>query len=178
MRNSVALAIALFLYADPVAAAEDPCPVPGPLAATVCALRHASGEGRDLRPEAFFFESSKVLFLPQVLQNGGHAPSASQERLALEVEFNETIFPYQNRASALDRHLGGVTWAAGLTPMYRVRIWREFSAPVRTPSFMPKGTLQFNYVGPRKAGRQWGDRADGSRGYVPLTSLMLTLYPL
>lgn len=175
MRVPATLPVVLCLAPCWAAEPTDPCPVQGELASTVCALREETGDDRDLRPDAYFFESSKVLLFPHVLEKGENAPTASQDRLAVEVEFNETIFPYQNRVSARDRHFGGLTWAFGLTPMYRVRIWREQSAPVRTPSFMPKGTFQLNYMGPRKQGLQWGQRQDRSRGFVPLTSLMATV---
>jgi hypothetical protein len=116
-----------------------------------------------------------VFFLPQ---QGGTSDSGSQDNLAIEVEFNETIFPWQNRASPRDRHFGGFSAAFGLTPMYRVRIWKERSAPVRTPSFMPKGTFQLNYLGPRKLGEQWGGgpkKSEKDGGTVGMATFMATI---
>jgi hypothetical protein len=161
----------------PVLAAGDKasCDFTGSAGATVCAFREAAGEDPDLRSEAYFFEPSKVLVGHGAFAKGAEPASGSQSQLALEVEFNETIFPYQNRASARDRHFGGWTWAVGLTPMYRVRIWRERSAPVRVPSFMPKGTVQFNRLAARSVGRQWGERASGRWGVVGMTTFMTTI---
>ena len=169
---------AVMLMASPSAAAraQAPCDYVGPLKDTICGLRTARLEDRDLRPEAFFFEPSKVLLLPHALQGGGDSPSGRQDRLAVEVEFNEPIFPYQHRRSAPDRHFGGRGIAVAFTPMYRVRIWKERSSPVRSPSFMPKATLQLNIFEPRKPGHQWGERKDGSRGFVKLDSVMWTVW--
>jgi hypothetical protein len=155
------------------ATAADPgsCPYQGPFLETICQLGAITPEDRDLRPEAYFFEPSKVLLLPQ---HGGTSDTGNQDNLAVEVEFNETIFPFQNRATPRDRHFGGFSTAVGLTPMYRVRIWKERSAPVRTPSFMPKGTFQLNYLGPRKLGEQWGGRPGGG-GTVRMATIMATI---
>jgi len=164
-----------FVLVTPLAAAAaDPaCDHTGELAETICALRDERREDRDLRPEAYFFEPSKVFLQP--FGGRGESSSGSQDRLAIEVEFNETIFPYQYRLSPADRHFGGRSFALGVTPMYRVRIWRERSAPVRVPSFMPKATAQINWMDRRLPGKQWGMRDDGSRGYVKITSLMTTV---
>lgn len=170
------LTLGLCLMPTATAGSEDlPCELTGELSTTACALRAEKGEDRDLRPEAYFFEPSKVLLLPHIFRGTGEAPTGSQDRLAVEVEFNETIFPYQRRASPDDRHFGGFTFALGLTPMYRVRIWKERSAPVRVPSFMPRGTAQVNWLDRREPGRQWGERSDGNRGRVKMTSLMAAL---
>lgn len=129
---------------------------------------------KDIRPEASLLEPSKVLFLPQ---RAGESESGQQDRLALEVEFNETFFPYQNPESASDRHFGGGVTKLGITPMYRVRIWKENSAPVRTPSFMPKGTFYWDRLQPRAAGHQWGEAAAGSGVFrsIPVHSLAVTV---
>lgn len=179
----VCFALAAMLLVQPTADAEAKksvtsadtasCKYQGPFQETICKLGDIRPEDRDLRPEAYFFEPSKVLLLPHVAQ-GSSSASGSQDQLAIEVEFNETIFPYQNRASPRDRHFGGLSVAVGLTPMYRVRIWKERSAPVRTPSFMPKGTLQLNWLGPRELGEQWGGRKKGG-GTVGMKTFMATI---
>jgi hypothetical protein len=171
MKRLVRAAIAAFVVC-PCAnlSAQPACTYTGPFQETICALRAARELDRDLRPEAYFFEPSRIFLFPQ-----GAAVSATgrQDSLAVEVEFSEPIFPYQHRTSAPDRHFGGWSWAAAFTPMYRVRIWKERSAPVRVPSFMPKGTLQVNHLEPREPGRQWGENSDGQRRFAKLTSLMV-----
>lgn len=179
VRHSIPLAALLVsaVLAHPsLAADEDPCSTPTGRDETVCLLIQAGDEERDLRPEAFFFESSRVMVASTTFASGA-SKTGDQDRLAVEVEFTETVFPYQNRASAPDRHFGGTTFRIGFSPMYRVRIWHERSAPVRVPSFMPKILVQWSLVSKRERGRQWGERTDGqavvSRA-IPLTSVMLS----
>lgn len=112
---------------------------------------------RELKPEASLLEPSKVLLVPHVFQKAAN-PDARNGDLAIEVEFNETYFPWQNRASVTDLYFGGATQKVGITPMYRVRILKERSAPVRTPSFMPKGTYFHDRLARRHAGEQWGEQ--------------------
>jgi hypothetical protein len=173
----VVLAIAVVTAATAASAQEPaPCTIAGPLAETACALRAEKSEDRDLRPDALFFEPSKVLFIPHLFQSGPNSETGRQDRLAIEVEFAEPIFPYQKRTSPVGRQFGGRTFAVAFTPMYRVRIWKEHSAPVRVPSFMPKATVQMNFLDRRAPGRQWGGggNAENARGFVGLTSAMVT----
>jgi hypothetical protein len=161
---------------EPVASAEPrSCNYSGPYQDTTCALLAAGEEDLDLRPDAHFFEPSKALFLPlRHPPQGGDVPG-SQDALAIEVEFEEPIFPFQNRASVTDRHFGGFTFAFAFTPMYRVRIWKEFSAPVRVPSFMPRGTAAFEHVHHREPGWQWGQNEHGQGRFVKADTFLLTL---
>lgn len=133
-------------------------------------------KNRDLRPEASLLEPSKVLILPHLLLRSGGTTLGSRD-LAIEVEFNETFFPYQNPPSATDRHFGGWIAKVGITPMYRVRIWKERSAPVRVPSFMPKGTIHLEYSSSREQGLQWGETFKDHRiaaKAIVLHTIMLT----
>jgi len=178
--EALALAGMFVAAVTTTSAADQPaCGLDGPVAETMCALRTEKDEDRELRPEALFFEPSKVLFVPHLFQSGPDSHTGRQDRLAIEVEFNEPIFPYQKRTSAAGRHFGGRTTAIAFTPMYRVRIWKERSAPVRVPSFMPKATVQVNHLHQRKPGHQWGASDDpprpAARGFVRLWSGMLTV---
>lgn len=137
-------------------------------------------KNRELRPEAALLEPSKVLLLPHVLPGLGSTRPGGLDHLAVEVEFNETFFPYQNPPSAGDRHFGGLVAKVGITPMYRVRIWKARSAPVRVPSFMPKGSIQLDYYSRRERGLQWGQTRDktGAVRAKPIVIHTLTLTPL
>ena len=60
----------------------------------------------------------------------------------------------------------GFDWTLTATPMIRLRMSTETSRPVRTPSYMPKGTLQLFYT------KQSGKSADdGSINLSPLNVL-------
>jgi hypothetical protein len=108
-------------------------------------LRHGAPEDRDLRPLTLFLEKSWVLF-------GG----AGQ---ILETQIAPHLHPFQRPASTRDRLYGGWFWKIAITPMVRVRILKQRSAPVRTPSFMPMGTFQLFHLLDRKPGKPWGNIA-------------------
>lgn len=105
-------------------------------------LQGADTEDRDLRPLTLFLEESWVLF-------GGPGQ-------ILETQIAPHLHPFQKPASARDRLYGGWFFKLAVTPMVRVRILRQYSAPVRTPSFMPKGTFQAFRLGSRSPGETWG----------------------
>jgi hypothetical protein len=169
--------LALLLAAGPLAASEPPPDVP--TQDEVIERLVTYRPNRELRPEVSLFEPSKVFLLPHLLQGSSNSATGRQDQLKIEVEFNETFFPYQNPPSSTDRHFGGGIHKLGFTPMYRVRIWKEDSAPVRVPSFMPKLTLQWEYLARRERGLQWGQTHDRSGEVVTraigLHTAMLTV---
>ena len=138
-----------------------------------CSIKGYS-PNRDLRPEASLMEPSKALFFPHLLSPVPVA-GANREALAVEVEFNEAFFPWQNRPSALDLYFGGSTAKFAITPMYRVRILKARSAPVRVPSFMPKGTFFRDFLTPRERGYQWGEGPDGDPKSITIHTLAATV---
>lgn len=178
MRTLLLMSLGLLLpgFADNGQAAQQPavrppvvlnCEPGGEVTAEhefLCRLK-AYVPNRELKPEASLMEPSKVFLVPHVFRSSPKA-ATRREDLAIEVEFNETYFPWQNRASVTDLYFGGAMQKLGITPMYRVRIWKERSAPVRVPSFMPKATFFQDRVARRAAGEQWGEELGRSKPIV------------
>jgi hypothetical protein len=72
-----------------------------------------------------------------------HAPRSD---LVFEGQIAPRIIILDSIADAAGRVLGGGAhrgWQLSATPMVKLRMFDETSAPVRTPSYMPKGTVQF-----------------------------------
>ena len=90
----------------------------------------AAGDARPvLRPDGTYFFN--------------HLPSS---KLVFEGQIAPRIIIIDSIADAADRVLeGGTHWGMSLstTPMVKLRMFREASSPVRTPSYMPKGNIQF-----------------------------------
>jgi hypothetical protein len=74
-----------------------------------------------------------------------HIPNSN---LVFEAQIAPRIIIYDSIGDAAQRVLGESKpavwgWQASATPMVRLRMFNETSNPVRTPSYMPKGTVQF-----------------------------------
>ena len=72
-----------------------------------------------------------------------HAPRSD---LVFEGQIAPRIIIFDSIADAAGRVLGGGShwgWQLSATPMVKLRMFDETSSPVRTPSYMPKGTVQF-----------------------------------
>jgi hypothetical protein len=71
-----------------------------------------------------------------------HVPRSD---LVFEGQIAPRIIILDSIADAAERVLGGGAhwgWQVSTTPMVKLRMFDEASAPVRTPSYMPKGTVQ------------------------------------
>jgi hypothetical protein len=71
-----------------------------------------------------------------------HVPGSD---LVFEGQIAPRIIIIDSIADAAGRVLGGGAhwgWQVSATPMVRLRMFDETSSPVRTPSYMPKGTIQ------------------------------------
>lgn len=65
-------------------------------------------------------------------------------------------------------------WQASATPMVRLRMFNETSNPVRTPSYMPKGTVQFMRL--RNLSRS-NDRDEEAFNRGPIETLLIDAIP-
>jgi hypothetical protein len=77
--------------------------------------------------------------------------------LVFEGQFAPALFFYQNIPQQLARvftpeHREHAAWAFSFSPMVRLRMHAEPSNPVRTPSYMPKFTIQYLRVMRTQAG--------------------------
>lgn len=72
-----------------------------------------------------------------------HVPDS---KLVFEGQIAPRILIFDSIADAASQVLSGGThsgWSLSTTPMVKLRMFREASSPVRTPSYMPKGNVQF-----------------------------------
>jgi hypothetical protein len=102
-----------------------------------------------------FLERSHVLFL-------------GRPGTILETQIAPHLRPFDKGTSVRDVFYGGDSGSLSISPIVMVRILKERSAPVRTPSFLPKATYQRIELKHRRRGEQWGD-------WVRLRSLQFTL---
>lgn len=96
-----------------------------------------------------------------------HAPRSD---LVFEGQIAPRIIILDSIAEAAGRVLSGGAhwgWQLSTTPMVKLRMFDETSSPVRTPSYMPKGTIQF--VRMRNLSRaDKGDEAERYKGPVEM----------
>jgi len=103
-----------------------------------------------------------------------HLPNST---LVFEGQIAPRILIMDSIADATDEVLdGGVHWGWSLstTPMVKLRMFREASSPVRTPSYMPKGNVQFARL--RNVSRAPADD-EIARGRGPIEMWLIDVIP-
>jgi hypothetical protein len=105
-----------------------------------------------------------------------HIPNSN---LVFEAQIAPRIIIYDSIGDAAQKVLGESKpavwgWQASATPMVRLRMFNETSNPVRTPSYMPKGTVQFMRL--RNLSRS-NDRDEEEFNRGPIETLLIDAIP-
>ena len=100
--------------------------------------------------------------------------SVPNSRLVFEAQIAPRIIILDSIGDAARRLLQAANntpvwgWQLSATPMVKLRMFREVSSPVRTPSYMPKGTVQFARLKNLSAADPVEDEDGFSRGPVEM----------